>query len=307
MKESKLLVYPLISLSLLLVSFVLLSFWGYQIFYKSKNKNKTEVTTKDSASLINRTRDSLQKMYNATIGTLDNHISIPVNRSDSFKANVDIKPDDFYKLRNEISDLLKNPVTINDLQITREKINELQQSIRELHLRNSQIEAENKKLNSDLQQLLNKKEREQNGLTTSENKFVSPKTRNTLVTIKDLHLLAIDVNENREIETTLAERTGKFVGYFTLKNNNIYNDPEIFIVVIQPDGHILKKSDWDAGTFETSGGTKTYSCKINLDDNRKEAMQLEFSLTAENFQRGNFTVQIYYNKLLVGKTVKTLL
>ncbi|MEP6616574.1 MAG: hypothetical protein ABJA57_08350 [Ginsengibacter sp.] len=302
-RNTRLLVLPLISLFLLLISFALLSYWGYQIFYRSKNEKRPGVQ-KDSANSSEGSRDSLQKIYSAAISNLDHpEIAMSSLPPDSTDTSHVIKPEDFYKLRNEITDLLKNPASNGDLEIARQKIVELQDKIQLLHTRNESVELENKKLSAALTQLSKKKSIEEIRTPAS-----TLKTRETLpITVSDLHLAAINVGQNSEVETTLAEQTVKLIGYFVAKNNNTYNNGEIFVVVTQPDGHIMQNSPWEAGSFQTSNGRKSYSCKMSFDGFKKEGTRLQFTLNAENFEKGNYSVVIYNNGIVVKKIIKSLL
>ena len=81
---------------------------------------------------------------------------------------------------------------------------------------------------------------------------------------------------------------------------------EMLVVVLQPDGRVLKNSEWDAGSFNTQEGKKLYSYKLNFTYARGEPKRLNFSLRADRYQKGNYTMQLYYNGLMIGKAVKTL-
>ena len=127
-----------------------------------------------------------------------------------------------------------------------------------------------------------------------------------LVSISDMNLAAINVGENREVETTLAEQTEKFIGYFTLKHGPNISSSEIYIVVTQPDGHVIQSSPWEAGSFETTLGRKSYSCKLNFDGSRNESTRMQFSINGEGFEKGNYNIQVYHDGAVVKKWVKTL-
>jgi hypothetical protein len=78
------------------------------------------------------------------------------------------------------------------------------------------------------------------------------------------------------------------------------------VVVLQPDGQVLQKSAWESGTFETRDGKKIYSCKLRCDALQGEAKQLNFSLSADSYQKGNYTMHIYHNGVLIGRASKIL-
>ena len=123
----------------------------------------------------------------------------------------------------------------------------------------------------------------------------------------DLHLTAMMTNADKEQETSLAQETEKLVGSVVLRSSTVQNNNnEVVVVVLQPDGQVLKNSAWESGTFLSDEGKKIYSYKLRFDYNRGEAKRLFFSLSADQYQKGNYTMQVYYNGMLIGKMLKTL-
>ena len=113
-------------------------------------------------------------------------------------------------------------------------------------------------------------------------------------------------DEDKELETSAADQAKKLVGSFTVTNSSQVPNAEMLVVVVQPDGRVLKNSEWDAGSFTTQEGKKLYSYKLNFTYSRGEPKRLNFSLRADKYQKGNYTMQLYYNGLMIGKAVKTL-
>jgi hypothetical protein len=268
---------------------------------------------KDSTASANATRDSLQKIYRATInnmGTLDSTWT----QADSLKGNLDVKLSEFYKLRNEIADILKNPAKKEDLDLAKQKIGELQKRVDQLRDRNLDVEKENKRLYAILQQLTNEQKQAVQNIkpVVYENKGPAdnniPATTATPFAASDIRLSAMMVDEGKERETLQALQTDKLVGSFIVKNNTTqFNKAEVVVVILQPDGKTLQNSAWETGRFETKEGRKIYSCKVSFDYNKGETKRLSFSLNTDKSLKGNYTVQLYHNGTLIGKTVKTLI
>ena len=125
MKDSKSLLLLVVSVLLILVSFALLWSWGYNLGNQQSDKKGTVYIIKDSTTAANATRDSLKKIYASTlnnIGVLDSTWT----KADSLKDDLDLKLSDFYKLKNEIALLLKNPTNKTDIDLAKKKITELQ-------------------------------------------------------------------------------------------------------------------------------------------------------------------------------------
>ncbi|HEX2684396.1 MAG TPA: hypothetical protein VHL77_10705, partial [Ferruginibacter sp.] len=154
MRDNRSLLLLLVSLLLVLVSFVLLWTWGYRFYNKNDvmtANNKTVIL--DSVAIANHVRDSLQAVYNSTLQDLDIQLDSTLANSDSLKNELEIKLGEFYRLRNEITTLLKNRNAGSDFKVAKQKIGELQNKVQDLRDKNADVETENKKLNVILTQL----------------------------------------------------------------------------------------------------------------------------------------------------------
>jgi TolA-binding protein len=325
MRDSKSSLLLLVSLILFLMSFIILCTWGYNTYYRTKEeKHKAGIRLDDSttiakatSAIANATRDSLQRIYMATIKELDSKLDSTYNYADSLKGPLDLKLDEFFKLRNEIAIILKDKSTNANLGVARQKINELQRRVEELIGRNKDVENENKRLYAMLKQLsVNMKEQEpQNARAVvfenrpgAESNTGNVSANANLFMAADLRLSALmETDNNKELETYQALQTDKLVGSFIVKNdNNPNSNDEVVVVVIQPDGKVLQKSSWESGTFNTRDGRKIYSCKVRFDYNKGEAKRLNFSLSSDKYLKGSYIMQIYYNGTMIGKLSKTL-
>ncbi|MEO6489909.1 MAG: hypothetical protein ABIO04_08235 [Ferruginibacter sp.] len=316
MRENRSSLLLLVSLLLFLMSFVILCTWGYNTYYKNKDDKKllrtdSAAISKATREIANATRDSLQYVFAATINSLGNKIDSSLHYADSLKAPLDAKLTEFFTLRSEILDLMKDKNNNGNITIARQKITELQKRVDKLLGRNKEVEQENKKLYALLEQLSSDKNSSVAGTKPAvfASRPIPTKTKagENLFEAYDLRLSALMITDNKELETVQATQTDKFVGSFVVKNNNsITNVAEMVIVILQPDGHVLQKSTWESGTFETPEGKKIYSCKMRFDYTKGEPKRLLFSLTSENYIKGNYTMQVYYNGTLIGKINKAL-
>lgn len=314
MKDSKSILLLVVSVMLILVSFALLWTWGYNFNSVQKELPAIAKTAPIVQTSATDTRDSLQKIYSATIqnlGTLDSTWA----KGDSLKSDLDLKLNEFYKLRNEIATILKAPAKKEDLDIAQQKITELQKKIDQLRNRTLDVESENRRLYAVLEQLTanGKASTQQPAKTISydEKRPASNPERNSPLinfATSDLRLAAMMVDGNREQETYQALQTDKFVGSFNVKSPALStNNTEIFVVVVQPDNKVLQTSAWESGRFETREGKKVYSCKLHFENAKGENKKLSFSLNADKLIKGTYTMQLYINGDLIGKASKTLI
>jgi hypothetical protein len=310
MRDTKSLSLLLLSSVLFLLSIILLCTWGYQYYHQiQEDKGKTVVAKATPPAVPDATRDSLLKIYKVTLNALDNRLDTAWYYADSLKGNLDINLKEFYQLRDEIAGLLQAKVpNTGDLILARKKIGELQQKVEQLRYTNSDVEKENKRLKA----ILEKMAKETGGIERNsiqvekENKNLSDKL-STITTISTVNLSLAALGNNDQDETSAAGQTEKLVGSFTVKNTgNNYSKCDIMIVVLQPDGQVLQKSAWESGSFETNEGKKIYSCKVRCETGKGESKKLNFSLTADNYQKGSYSMRIYHNGVMIGKMSKTL-
>lgn len=313
MRDARSLILLLVSLLLVLVSFILLWTWGYRFFNKNDEfKVAAKIVLTDSNALANRIRDSLQKEYNETLYKLDTKLDSTLFNSDSLKRELDLKLSEFFRLRNEITTILnKRNNNYADFNIAKQKIGELQTKVDDLKDKNQVVDTENKKLGN----LLEQEKRadiapvKNNNPVNAENN--TPVDRNntgySLFSASEMKLSAIMINDDTESETSVADETKKLVGAFTVTNNNSQlSNAEVMVVVQQPDGHVLKNSEWESGSFNTPEGKKIYSYKLSFNYAKGEPKRLFFSLKADKYQKGNYTMQVYFNGTMIGKVFKTL-
>jgi hypothetical protein len=307
------------SLLLLLLSFGLVATWVYHLYDKSTySKVKTEATTIDSAAIIRTVRDSLEKAYSATIRKLDTQLDSSYNTSDSLysrlnakESELDNKVQEANKLKEDISHLLKKPdLTNSEIALARQKINDLEEIVKELRNEKSALEAEKKELTTKLDQMSGEVTSLQQTIhrITDENKNMAEKIKMASVFVASaLHFTAMHTRSEKEQETSQAKRADKFVASFVLQNNfNDYMNAEVMIVITEPNDHVLQNSAWDSGLFDTKNGKKNYTRKMKFDYIKGEQKALIFSLDADGFQKGTYTLQIWHNGVLIGEIAKTL-
>jgi hypothetical protein len=309
MRDTKSLSLLLLSSVLFLLSIILLCTWGYQYYHQiQQDKTKAEVAKVTPPVVPDSTRDSLLKIYKVTINGLDNRLDSASYYADSLKGNLDINLKEFYRLRDEIATLLQaqTPKT-EDLDIARRKIGELQQRVTQLRYRNNDVENENAKLRALLEEMSRQTRgiEDNSKLVERENRTLTAKV-NALLSLSAANLNLTALANNEQQETTEAGQTEKLVGSFTLKSN-MSSKCDIVVVVVQPNGQVLQKSAWESGSFETAeGAKKIYSCKLRCETAKGEPKLLNFSLIADKYLKGNYSMQIYHNGVLIGKTNKTL-
>jgi peptidoglycan hydrolase-like protein with peptidoglycan-binding domain len=201
-----------ISFAMLAISAVMLCISGYNIYFR---RGAPAVQTA-SASAIRTERDSLQQIYSATIKKLDEAFSASWSSADTLSQNLDVKLEEFNKLRNEITTILKDQSPDADLGSAKEKILELQIRVNALRLKNTDVESENKRLQVLLDQLTAGRQEGIAGASVPGARQATEKSAGPVITT-GMHLAAIATTNNKETETNAADEAEKIVGSFSLK------------------------------------------------------------------------------------------
>ena len=311
MRDNKISLLLLASFLLLLASFLVLCTWGYN-FYTKVEKASAKLSP---PVMIERetpaTRDSLINIYTQTVKRFDEQLSTTWSNADSLEGDLKFKLDEYYRVKNELTGLLKNPGESFNSKVVKDKIAELQQKIRLLESTNLSVSTENKRLYALLEQLKNTERQSvvtsalqvsqpqqvQSGKTNENRINESP---NPILTAVDLDLSAIYDDPDSQ------EELSGIMGSFIVKSSVGYYNAELMVVVTQPNGKVLQKSQWESGTFNSGDGKKVYSCKLYIENAKGEAKRLSFSLNNEKYQKGTYTFQVYYNGQSLGRIIKNL-
>jgi myosin heavy subunit len=301
------------SLLLLLLSAGLISTWIYHLYDKTQySQRRTEVYIKDSIAVAEGIRDSLYKIYSATITDLDTRLDSTASSSDSLQSELTVKAEQIRNLQREINGILgKKGATREELTTARRKINELPQIVEDLRSKNRTMEDEQKRLNSVMAQLNGDIQGLQQNMRRldDENKQLTEKINLASVFVaSELKLSPVTVRGSREEETSQARKVEKLVLSFLVQNNiNQYNNAEVFVVVTGPDGEVLQNPVWESRTMDTKNeGKKEYTLKVRFDYEKGEQKRHIFSIDADKYQKGNYTMKVYHNGYMIGQTVKTL-
>ncbi len=301
------------SLLIVLLSTGLVATWIYHLYDKTQySQRRTEIYIKDSIAVAEGIRDSLYKIYNATITDLDTRLDSTSASTDSLKSELDIKARQIRNLQQEINGILgKKGATREELTTARRKIAQLQQMVEDLRARNRTMAEEQSRLNLVMAQLNGDIRNLQQNIRSldEENKAMTEKINMaSLFVASELKLASIAVRGSREGETSLARKTDKFVLSFVVQNNiNQYSNAEVFVVVTNPDGEVMQNPVWESRSMETKNeGKKDYTLRVKFDYEKGEQKRHVFTLDTEKFQKGNYRMEVYHNGYLIGRTVRTL-
>lgn len=302
MKDRKSLYLLIFALSVVTISFILISIWGYNFYFQPKVPQTVTQEIQQVPLVAKKTpmKDSLQTLLTSTVEQLGSDSTTYDSATDK---TLEVKLIEFNKLKNEIEEILKNKSSSKDMSEASEKIGQLQKSVDELRSKNDEVAKENMRLNKVLKQLIIENKSGEKSIKTVTNK-VTPAGALPLL-VSHLRFAGVTEKDNNERETDIASQAVKLTGSFliSVKPNN--NATSIYVVIVQPNGNTLLNSSWQSGTFETSSGRQTYSALVHFDNVKDNNNRLQFTIDARNFQKGKYAMQIYHDGIMIGRLVKT--
>jgi len=308
MRDKKISILLFVSFLLLISSFLILCTWVYNYYNQDKIASKTIIKVVPETAHI--TRDSLLKIYTHTIQSMENQLGNTYTKSDSIESELSIKLDEYYRLKDEVVNLLKSPSSNDDFKTAIQKVSTLQQNLEAIRNTSSAVKQENLRLNRLITEL-NKDHKESVQYQNKGESIVvpvvntqkKPGVANPAFYASDMNLMSVKPDDEEQDVFSIQRQ---IVGTFVLKNSdNVYNS-EVTIIVIQPNGRVLQKSAWESGSFQSNDGKKIYSLKISIEKNDEEVKKISFSIADEKFSKGNYTMQIYTNGKMIGKVTKLL-
>jgi hypothetical protein len=301
LKESRISLLLLFSLCLLLLAFIILFAWGFMYYRNAAEvvKNQPAIIVKDSSSIAAGIRDSLQKIYASTWQQINQQLDAANNNADSIQGNMDTKYQEFSQIRSEISRILNANKTASQMDAARLKLAELQMRLEDWRKKYNDVAAENQRLSALLRQLASTPPTERRPTISNTTIPVIPVSA-SFANVPAMQVQAWQLKAEEE-----ADRV-RLRGSLEVTNNDNVSSVEMFVVILQPDGKLLKQSGWDSGSFQTREGTKIYSCKLRFDCAKGENKSLNFSVPSGNLQKGMYSIQVYHKGVMVARGNKSL-
>ena len=303
------------TLLLSLLSVGLVGTWVYHLYDKTQYTNKrNEIYIKDSIAVAQGVQDSLHKIYSNTINNLDAALDSTKSTAGLLQGELSTKLTEIKRLRSEITTILKrNNFNKEDLDLAKKKTVELQQLVADLQNKNSTIEEEKTQITNILDRVnIQVKSLEGNvQKLDKENKVLTEKvTLASTFVASELKFSPVTVKKDKEQETNQANKISKLVISLAVQNNlSDYENADIFIVITQPNGRILKNDDaWETNTLNLqSGGRINYTRRVKFEYQKGETKRLILSLNADEYINGTYTLQVYHNGYMIGQIMKTLI
>lgn len=275
--------------------FLMISVWAYQDYFSKKslvtNINKTSILKKPAGdSTILGVSSNPEKPAVITSG---------INETDT-TTSLEEKIREYDSLRNELVIYAGNKTIPSDSIQT--KIAYLEKNILELKERNEKVAADNKRLGILVKQLAGSSTGQKITKSLPSKKSLiatSPSEESKYVSVNNVSLRLYSENMSPALSPSNAEG---LQGSFNVKNLNqssgVFN-----IVLLLPDGKVLRQSGWETGIFNTPSGKKVYTIQVHLN---AESETMQFTVKSSSLTDGIYTLQIYFDGKMVGQLRKRL-
>jgi hypothetical protein len=281
--------------------------------YAVVDKNKTgEVIQQQETTIakVSTEKSDIQKSFDGSLARLDSMGSINKDLETKLKS----KSSEIAKTKNEIRSILnKKNATNAELAKAKTLIAELNGKITGMEQEVARLTQENQTLTQDKVVLTADKEKLTTDLTaTTVAKVELEKKVDVASTLNasNIAITAINVKKNgKEKITTTAKRVDKLLISFDVDNRIIQTgSTDVYVCVIGPDGKPISTEKLGSGTFTTrEDGDKAFTAKVPVDLETAKKKNVEFAFVpGENFQKGNYTIQIYQNGFKIGEGIRQL-
>lgn len=281
---------------------------GYLAYDKNKN---TQTIQKQETQIANVTdeKSEIQKNFDASLARLDSMTGI----NGKLEAQLSDKNNEIAKVKSEIRSILnKSNATSAELARAKELVTTLNGKISSLQEQVAQLTQENKSLNEEKVVLIADKTKLTEDLTaTTTAKVELEKKVDVASTLNASNITITPINVKRngqEKQSTVAKRVDKLVVSFDVDNRIAQaGTTDVYVLVIGPDGQPIKP-ETTGGTFTTrESGEMSFTAKVPVDVETAKKKNVEFAFApGTNFQKGNYTVQIYQNGFLIGESTREL-
>ena len=277
------------------------------------DKNKSTETIAQQQTQISSVTDQkseIQKSFDASLSRLDSMSTL----NTSLQSKLDASNKDIAKTKAEIRSILnKKNATAAELSRAKNLIVGLNDKISGMQEQIASLTQDNQTLTQDKVALTQEKEQLNQNLTvtiaTKDSLAQKVDVASTL-NASNIAITPIDIRNNgKEKITTKARKVNKLMISFDVDNRIAKSGlTDVFVVVTGPDGKAITQQSSDSGTFTTrDDGDKNFTAKLPVDIQTDKIKNVQFAFVpTNNFQQGNYKIQIYQNGFLIGEGTRSL-
>jgi regulator of replication initiation timing len=285
---------------------IILGLGGYLVWDLTKDKEHEQVFQGKIAS-ANTTTDSLRNEYSDALMRLDSITGI----NNNYQGQLSDNQSEISKLKGEINSILrKKNASAAELARAKSLIASLNDKIGTLEAEVARLTGENQQLATTNTVLQGEKQTLETNLqsTTAEKEVLAGRVdvgstfTATRIEIKPLQ----EKRSGKEKETTNAKRVDKLMISFDVENRIAPSGPaDIYVIVTGPNGQVI--SDPAAGVLTTrQDGDRQFTFKTTVDYEQGTRKNIAVPLRQNNFQTGNYKIEIYQNGFKIAEGIRSL-
>ena len=287
-----------------LLAACLLGSWGYLLWDKNKATEKIEqqqvqISSLDSAKTdIHREFDNALARLDSVTGA-NNNLEGQLTNS---QKDIDAKKAEIRKILND-----KN-ATQAQLTKARNMIADLNARISGMEEEITKLTGENQVLTASNNTLTQEKADLETNLVTSKSETESlAKTVDVASTFAASNIQILPVNEKKsgkEKTTTTAKKVDKLIVSFDIENRIAKSGPaDMYLIVTAPNGKVISSGS----VLNTrTDGDKDFTAKIPVNYEQGTRKPVQFPITQQGFETGNYKIEIYHNGFKIGEGVRSL-
>jgi predicted nucleic acid-binding Zn-ribbon protein len=286
----------------------LLGTWGYFLYDKNQSDEKIQISQNQASSAMS-SKDSVTMLYNDALTRLDSITGSNNNMQGQLSDN----QSEITKLKSEINSILrKKNASQAELARAKSLIATLNDRIGNLEAEVARLTGENQELASNNVQLSQERDVLQTNLqTTTAEKEELAQTVDVASTFSASNIAIRPVNEKRsgkEKETTTARRVDKLVISFDVENRVARTGPaDLYVIVTAPNGQVINDPNLGSGTLTTrTDGDKQFTSKVTSEYEQGTRKNIQVPLRQNDFQTGDYRIEIYQNGFKIAEGVRTL-
>jgi len=286
----------------------LLGTWGYLLYDKNKTGEKLQQTEQQSVSYMSQ-RDSLKQMYDDVTIRLDSL----TGSNNNLQSQLSSRQSEIAKMKTEINNILKNKnATQSELARAKTLIAELNGKIDGLEAEVSRLTGENQQLTANNTQLTAEKSTlEQNLATTTSEKQELQSTVDVGSTFSASNIQITPIKEKKngkEKVTSSYKRVDKLVISFDVENRIAKSgSADLYVIVTAPDGKVVSDPSLGSGSLTTrTDGEKSFTTKVSTEYDQGTRKNLQVPLRQNDFQKGDYKIEVYHNGFKIGEGTRTL-
>ena len=277
------------------LSAAILLLGGYLVYDKVHTANELR-SQQEQIATTSAEKSNVQTSFDASLARLDSLSGANNGMNSQLKA----KNDEIASMKEEIRGILnKQNATSDELARAKSLITKLNSKIAGLQQEIATLRKDNRMLNDSL-------------VVSNSARVVLQEKVDIGSTLNASNITVTPVNvkgNGKEKVSTNARKVDKMVVSFDVSNRIAQaGTTDLYVIVVGPDGQQVRGSG-EMGEFNTrDAGSKTFTAKVpvELESGVKRKVAFSFIPQGNNFQKGNYIIQIYQNGFLIGEGSQSL-